>query len=274
MENLLNLPEVQSAAAPLLVGLLVAALCAWKFPHLTGVAAVFGVLTTALLVNGLTLSPLTATRKIILLAAIGGLAGLAFDALRWRAPARPWAFAVVAAGSMIWVTINYLQRQSGADLFLPAVGLSAYAILIVVALERMQGDGLRLGAAGLALAIGTGGAATLGASALLGQIAFGAAAGIGAALLLAVLIARVELGSALTLGAGLFLGLIGGAAVLFASMPWYVLALLGLAPLVPLLLPLQPENRFVKAAGHGFAALVPALIAMYLTWKAAPQSLY
>ena len=66
MQNLLNDPAVQGGVAPLVVGLVLAT--ALVRVRLSGLAAVGGFLIAAYLIGSLSFWPLTATRKLLMLA--------------------------------------------------------------------------------------------------------------------------------------------------------------------------------------------------------------
>jgi len=115
MEQILNRPELQSAVAPFVIALLVyfglrkVSAQAW----LWAVCAAF--LVSALLINGVTVTPLTGTRKIILLVLISFLAAALLPRLLPRINLQRAVTAGAAVLALLWVFWAVLARmEAGA----------------------------------------------------------------------------------------------------------------------------------------------------------------
>lgn len=230
MEAWLNDPMIQASLAPFTVALAVAALLSKL--RLGGLAAIAGFCTTAYLAGGLAIFPLTATRKLLLLGfiapALGLLADFAFKATRRTEIMLGLAY----GGASIWVFWSILAQMSAAQGLLTGAGIALFVAWTVGFSAALREDGVRAGAAGLALGLGVGAAAVVAASALLGLYGMGLGAACGAVLLVQMVAGRrihTGLGFALTFGA---LGaLVGAAALVQANLGWTELLLIGLVPI-------------------------------------------
>ena len=268
MNDLLNHPAVQAAAAPFIAGLLTAALL--YRARLGGLAVVAGFATAVALISGFNFTPLTATRKVVLLGLLAPLLGMVVD-LVLKSNRRSYIIlAVLAALAAVWVFWSVLVQKELAEAIRLGAIVAAATGLIVALTVSLGGKPVRAASAGLALGLGSGICAVLSASALYGQYGIALGAACGAFLLLQMMLGRsLAAGATFTLSAALLAGLFGAAAMLLASLPWYALALLVLVPLaarVPL-----PEKMpvWLQSILVSICALLPALPAFYLTWTAA-----
>jgi hypothetical protein len=273
MDQILNRPEFQSAVIPFLVALAVSA----GLRKAVGGAWIWALFTaflvSALLINGLTLTPLTGTRKIILLVLGAGI--VAAIAPRLLRPARLQSIA--AAGltllSVAWVFWAVVARKDTLGIALFAAGAIALVLSLAWSLERTRNSEARLHAAGFTLLLGTGLCAMAGASALLGQLALALAAASGGLFLTWVLTGKA-IGAGKAGGPLLILpyllpaAMIGLAASLFARLPWYALIPLATIPLAVSLVPLRPESRFLKALVYTLPGLAVALGTAFWVWQA------
>ncbi len=262
MERILASPEFQ-ALAPFAVALVVTLALRATRPGWTALAVACGFLTIVLLVNGVTVTPLTGTRKIMLIALGAAPAGLALaTAIRGRALAA--TFAAGAGLATLWVFWTVLSRKSGLDLVF-GVATIAYVVWLVSGLHGLAGQPLRAAAGGTALALGTGISVLLGASALLGQLGMALGAASGALLLIAALFGNVQPGSAFTLLVALTSGLLGGAGVLLAQLPWFALLPLLLVPAIARVPMPERLPRWLTAGAVFACAAAPAATAVLLT---------
>lgn len=267
MQELLQNPVIQSSAAPFLVALVVAALL---FPlRLAGLAAGAGFFGTVWMMGNFGLTPLTATRKIVVLAAaaplLGVLADLAFKPTRATAP----VLGALFAAASIWVFWSVLSQKTGLQAALPAAGVALTVLATVAFAVSLHDRPVRAGAAGLFLGLGTGFGAVLGASVLLGQYGMALGAACGAFLLLVMILGkRVFAGATFTLTASVIAALVAAGAVLLAKLPWTSLAALALVPLA-VRLPLPEKSpAWLQAIVASLYALVPAALACALAWQA------
>jgi len=267
MDSLLSHPAVQGGLAPFVVGLAVVAILGRA--KLGGLAVSAGFCLAVALLSGLAFSPLSATRKIVLLAlvapAIGVLVDLAVKSGRTLA-----VLIALACGALtVWVFWSVLQQKTPAQALLLGGGTAAFVAWVVWTTLALAGQPVRAGAAALMLGLGAGVSAVLAASALLGLygIAVGAAAG-GFLLWQMVTGRKIAAGFTLTLSAALAAGLLAAAALVLAELPWYALIALAVIPLAvrlpaPDRLPVWLQAFIVSA--YGF---VPALAAYALTLRA------
>lgn len=266
MQELLNNPVIQSSAAPFLVGLIVAALL---FPvRLAGLAAGAGFLAAVWLIGAFSFEPMTATRKIVVLAVaapvLGVLADLAFKPTRATAPILGALFGVAS----IWMIWSVLVQKPTQEAALLAAGVFAFVLATVALTVSLQDRAVRAGSAGLFLGLGAGAGAVIGASALLGQYGLALGAACGAFLLLAMILGkRVFAGATLTLAASVGAALIAAGAMVLARLPWTSLIAIALIPLA-VRLPL-PEKlpAWIQAFVASFYALAPAACAGVLAWQ-------
>jgi hypothetical protein len=269
MEAFLAHPAVQGGVAPFVVGLFVVALLARA--KLAGLAVAVGLAVTVALASGLTFTPLTATRKVVLLGLLAPVVGIVMDfALRGSRTLN--AVITVACGvATVWVFWSVLQQKPVGEALLVGGGLALFVAWLVGSMLALAGQPVRAGAAALMLGLGTGVSAILGASALLGLYGIAIGAGAGAFILVQMLTGRkIAAGATLTLSASVAAGLVAAAAQVLAQLPWYALIVLGAIPLAARLpasdrMPVWAQAFIVSA--YGFAV---ACVAFLLTWRAAP----
>jgi len=267
MQELLQNPVIQSSAAPFVVALIAAAVF---FPlRLAGLAAGAGFFATVWMMGNFGLAPLTATRKIVVVAAaapaLGVLADLAFKPARATAP----ALGILFGAASVWVFWSVLAQKAGAEAAMTAAGVALAVLATVAFTVSLQDRPVRAGAAGLFLGLGAGFGAVLGASVLLGQYGMALGAACGGFLLLAMILGRkVAAGVTFTLTASAAAALIAAGAVLLAKFPWASLAALALVPLA-VRLPLPEKSpAWLQAIVASLYGLVPAAGACAIAWQA------
>jgi len=267
LQELLAHPAVQAAVAPLLVGLAAAALL---LPlRLSGLAAAAGLLAAVVLIGNFSLTTLTATRKLVLVAMAAPLLGVIVDFAFKPTRLTGMVLGVLFGVAGLWVFWTVLSQQSFAQGLRLGGGIAALVVWTVAVAMPLQRDPVRAGAAGVGLGLGAGVGAVLGASALIGQygMALGAAAG-GYLLLVMLLGRRVSAGASLVLCVSATAALLACAATLLAQLPWTAAAALGLVPLavrLPLPSRTHPGIEVVIAV---FYALAPAAGCWALAWAA------
>lgn len=266
MQELLNHPAVQGGLAPFIVALIVAELL--QRMRLSGLAIIAGFAVTVYMVSGFAFDPLTTSRKIVLL----GLLSAALSVpLVWLKAGWLRAVLAVAGGlTAVWVVQRILEQQEAAVVILWSVGCMLYVGWLVFWMDGLHDTSMRAGGAGLALGLGTGGAALFGASALLGQFGLALGAAAGAYLLIQMLTGNpLSCGRSYTLPLSLIAGVTGCLAVLTAELPWYVLPVLALIP-VTAKIPLPAKQPlWMQAMLLSVATLACAAGAVYLTWRVA-----
>jgi hypothetical protein len=230
LEAWLNDPIVQASLAPFLAGFVVA-LVLFKL-RLGGLAAVAGFCTTAWLIGELQFTPLSAKRKLMLVAltapALGLLADFAFRAGRTTA----YVLGVLFGAAAIWVFSTVLVQKTPVQAFVIGSGIVVFVAWTVAFTAALHGNSIRGGAAGLGLGLGAGFAALMGATASFAQLgmALGAASG-GFLLVQMILGQRIDAGLVFCLAAGVQGALVAAAALMLAKLGWVELAILAAVPL-------------------------------------------
>lgn len=276
MQALLANPAFQSAVVPLVCSFILALLLRKAGVAWQGLAIVVGLLTTIVLTTGLSFSPLTSTRKIILCSLVLPFAALLVERVSRHRLVVAITLGVLLALAALWVVWPAMARQEGMEFWLTGARVALYAAAIGAGLMWV-GNGIqaREGGSVLALAIGTGAAAMLAASALYAQLAFAVAAAMGG-LLLVTLLGRGEtsLGRLSLFAAALPLGLLGSAATVYAQLPALALLSLVWVPWFTLIPLPQAANRWLRAAQTTLVAMVPAIPAVWLAWQSAGAIAY
>lgn len=269
MEEFLGNPAVQGGVAPFVIGLIVAAILGRA--KLGGLAVVAAFAVCVSLASGLTFTPLTAARKVVVLGLIAPVVGLAIDFVLRAGRTLTVAVALAFGTLTVWAFGSVLRQEPVPEALLLGGGVAVFVAWLVGATLDLAGQPMRAGAAALALGLGAGISAILAASALLGLYGLAVGAGGGAFLLVQMLTGRkLAAGATLTLSASVAAGLVAAAALVLAQLPWYALIALGAIPLaarlpVPDRLPIWVQAFIVSAYG-----LAAAVVASMLTWSAPP----
>lgn len=266
MSELLSNPLVQSAVLPFGLGLVVALLLRPHGWYWAGLSAVAGFTATAYLLTDLQLFPLRSDRKILLLGAVALMLGALLDVLPWRRMVKGLVV-LGAAGSALWLLWPRFRFLEGLEFWGLAVAGTLYVVWLSVSTLGLRDQALKADAMLLALALGTGLSALLGATALYGQLGSAIAAAVGARLLLHLLGKPVAAGYLMLLPMVLVCALLGLGAVAYATLPWFSLAALALVPLL-IRVPLPAGlPRVVNMMLLVMLALLPAALAVFLTWQ-------
>lgn len=269
MQALLDDPMVQAGAAPFLVALVVA--CLLLSTRVAWLAIVAGVATTIALSTGIGFTPLSASRKIVLLLLLAPVAALAIDALRPSLRALPAGVAAIAGLAGAWVFASVLAQRDAADAWALGGGMALFVASLVGLTLRLRDDGPAAGAAALGLGLAVGVSAILSAS--LGNMLNGVAlAASAAALLLIQFIANRQVwpGWLGALGVGLPAALFAAATFVLAELRWPALVLLMLVPIAaraPLAVGRSPRLRAAVLGLACVAAAVPTILAAWLATR-------
>lgn len=264
-------PMVQAGVAPFAAALVAAwALARWR---LSGLAVVVAVATAVALSTGIGFTPLSASRKIVLLVLATPIAGALLD--RIPPPGR-MALPVLAALSglaSLWVFQTALGQQESAGAWLLGGGVAVFVAALVGANLALRDDSVAASAATLGLGLAVGVAAVLSAS--IGNLINGIALAMaGAALLLAQLLRgqALAVGFAGAWAAGLAAALFAAATFVLAELRWPALATLLLIPLAARL-PLLADSGFrTRVVALGLAAVLAALPTIVAAWLATRMS--
>lgn len=237
MEELLTHPAVQGGVAPLAAGLIAAVVLAPL--RLSGLAVVAGFAVCVQLTSGFQFTPLTATRKAVLIVLAAAATGPILDLVLKPTKIGIFLITVLAGAAPVWAFWTVLSQKSAAEAWLLGATMAVAATLLVgFALVRLAADSVRAGAAALGGGLGAGVAAILGASISYGLLGVAIAAAAGGFLLPQMLRGkRSDAGATFALPAMLGIALVAAGAMMLAQTPWYsvlALALVGVAAAVPL----------------------------------------
>jgi hypothetical protein len=270
VENLLNDPAVryalQGGVAPFVAALLVALLL--QRVRLAGLALVAAFCTSVYFFADFGFTPLTVTRKIVLLGIAAPLAGILADFALKPTRIAGALLALAGAAATFWVFWPVLAQKPMATAWMFG-GAAALAVAFAIGfgLRFLSAEGVRAGAAGLGLGLGVGLASVLAASATYGLFGLALGAGSGAFLLVQMIKGRPAFaGATFTLPAMLLAALTAAAAMILAKLPWYSLLVLALVPIgarlpVPARAPLWLQAMLLSVYAFAIAAL-----ACYLAW--------
>lgn len=232
MPTLFDDPMFQAGIAPFVVALLVAALLGRT--RFSGLAVAVALVTTLMLSTGISFSPLSAARKIVLLVLLVAALALALDILLAEVPAPwPWLLSAAIGATTVWIFQSVLAQREGSAAWTLGIGMAAFVALLVGLMLRLRSDPIDGSAATLGIGLAVGISAVLSASIgnMMNGIALAAAGG--ALLLWQFVGARAApSGWTLTLTAGTAAALWAAATFVLAELPWPVLPLLLLVPLV------------------------------------------
>ena len=272
MDQLLSRPEIQSAVAPFIVAL-ACYLGLKKFSAAAWIWALFAAfLVAASLINGAAFTPLTGTRKIILLVLASCLIAGLVPAFVQRVSLRRGAPVVFGVAAVLWVFWKVVARMEVTAMISFLVGGVVLVLSLTWLFGRLSSNPAKLHGAGFSLLLGTGLSAIAGASALLGQLALSLSAASGAVLLGWVLVGKAAGSgqpnrSIATLPYALAPALFGLAGVIFARVPWYALVPLASIPLVINLIPGKPDSRFLAALAGSLPGLFIACATAFWIWQ-------
>lgn len=272
MDDLLSHPAFHGGVAPFLVALVVA--ISLRHLRLAGLAVLAAFITCMYLVSGLQFSPLTATRKIVLLGIAASVVGIVCDlALKpTRTPAA--LLAAMAVAGAIWAFWPVLvQKPAGEAWLLGGTAALAVGFLVWFSQRWLADDGVRAGAAGLGIGLGIGVGAIFSASATYGLYAIALGAGAGAFLLPQMIGGKKWFaGATFTLPATLLAGLVGVGAMILAELPWYSLLIFALVPLAARLPGPEQGPVWLQAILFSVYSFAVAALACVLAWPEAQQT--
>jgi hypothetical protein len=264
MQDLFAHPAFQSALAPLTSSIVVALVLHRAGNFWQGLAVVAGIFVAILLITGLDFQPLTSTRKIILCSLV--LPFLALPLFRMNS----------------WPVLGRLE---GLALWLMGGKVALFAAVIGAGMSWLDSvDVPRQGGVSLALCMGVGASALLATSALYGQLAFAVSAAVGGLLLVVLLEPKIKtfgsdkmrsgLGGLSLYAVAVPLGLIGGAATVYAKLPGIALISLAAIPLVATIPLFRQLNPWLSTMLTTLSGLILATPAFWIAWSAAEATGY
>lgn len=231
MNQLLSNPAIQSGVIPLVVALISALLLKRLNGHWAGLSFAVAYYASVYLAAGFQFFPFTSTRKILVLGIVAIVIGVVIDNSKFSDKHSRSALTAIAVAAGLWLIWPVMTRQEGFMLILFGIATMFYVGWITFGTHKIRKDSDRAAMVALGLGLGTGISAILGASALIGQLGIAIGAIAGAMLLLLLFQQNIKLGSTFILPVGLLSGLLGIAAVTYASLPWYCLIPLAGIPL-------------------------------------------
>jgi len=270
MNDILNHPAVQSGLAPFAAALVVALILGRA--RLGGLCVVAAFATTVFFVAGFSFTPLTATRKIILLGFAAPIVGMLVDFAFKPTKIGAVVLALAGGAGALWAFWPVLAQKEAAQAWLlGATAVASVAWLIGFSQMYLSGHGVRAGAAGLGLGFGAGIGAILGASASYGQYGIALGAGAGAFLLPQMITGkRTDAGATYMFTAALIAGLIAAGAMVLAQLRWYSVLVLALVPVAATLPVPEKAPLWLQAILVSLYTFVVAGAACALNWQFAP----
>lgn len=258
-------PAVQAGVAPFLVAL-VLSLALWPL-RLGGLAIIAALVVCTYLVSGIQFTPLTATRKVLIVALAAAALGPLIDFALRPNRASVALIALAAGAGALWAFWPVIAQKEGNQAWLLG-GTAAVTLAVVIALSlpRLPGDGVRAGAVGLALGLGAGASAIVAGSLSYGLFGISLGAGAGGFLLPQMLRGKkAAAGATFVLPAMVACGLVAVGALLLAQLPWYCALLLALVPAVAWL-PGAKAAVWLQAVLFSLYGFVVAGVACALAW--------
>lgn len=272
MQELLSDPAVQGGVAPLVAGFVVALLLSRT--RFAGLAILAGYVVMIALTTGFSFTPLSVSRKILVIGLLAPLLGLVADFVPRAARVVVPVIALAAALAAVWTFLPVLQNKDAATAWPTAAGLALLVFVLVHATAWHRADGVRTAASGVGLGIAVGIAAVLSASSgyLLQGLALAAASG---GLLLAQMLTNrgASAGMVAALPIAMLAALFSGAILVLASAPWYALPLLALVPIAAAVPLPAGWPTWLRGFAAGACAVVAGIPTILAAWIAARGSL-
>lgn len=272
MYEFLDHPALQGVLASFAVALVAAAMLSRT--RFTWLAIPVGYATVVALTSGFVFSPLTATRKIVLLGLVAPFVGIAADLLPHSERAKTIVLCVASGVAAVWAFTSVLAQREGADAYAIAAGIALFVAALVALVLPLRTDGLRTGVAGLGLGVATGVSAVVSASVGFLVAGMALAASAGAALLVREFLRRkLPAGYTGALPIALLAGLFATGTAMLALLPWFALPLLLLVPAVARLPVPMRSPAVVRSAVLSLYTLAAAAGPIIAAWYAARQAL-
>jgi len=271
MEQLIEHPAVQAGLVPLVSALLLAVvLMRTRFAWL---AIAAGYASMVAMSTGFVFTPLSASRKVLLLMLLAPVAGLGCDLLARRARAANPILMGASAALSVWVFLTVLAQREAGEAIAVGAGIAVFVALLVGLVLRLRDDGPAAGAAGLGLGLASGIGAILSASTGYFMSGVAVAAASGALLLVQFVRARaIPAGLTGALPIGLGAALFSAASLMLAQLPWYALPLMLLPAAIPAL-PVgagwPPRARIALVSLLAVAAAAAPVLAAWLATRGA-----
>jgi hypothetical protein len=268
MQFWLEHPAVQAGVLPFFVAL--ALVLALRRTALAWLAPTAAYATTIAVTTGFAFTPLTASRKVLLLALIAPLAGWILERGVGRGRRTEVLLALGAGLLSVWAFYSVLAQRELPVAVLRGAGVALFVAANCWLVARLREDAPAASAAGLGLGLAAGISALLSAS--IGYFGAGIALAAGSGALLAVQFTIGGLrrpGMLAASGIGLSSALFGAGTLMLAQLPWYALAAMLVVPAaasVPL--PARLGER-ARIAVRTLVAVLAASLSVFAAWVAA-----
>jgi hypothetical protein len=270
LEELFAHPAIQGGIAPFIVAFVIA-LIFMRINVFAGLAVVAGFITMVLLTTGFSFSPMTSTRKLTLLVLLVPVIAFLLQISHKYTDTVLKACYGLAGLAMIWILWPVIMRTPVSEIILPVISYVVYAAWMMGMFMRMSElPAATAGTAAMTTGFAIGGSSLIGASALLGQMGMVLGSTAAAFLLVQLIFRREEFADlTFTMTSGLIAALLLPAAIVYAKVPWLVLPLVALIPLISIYPFADEENVWKNTAYLVMTIAVPVGIAFYLTWQSA-----
>jgi len=269
MEELLANPAVQGGVAPFIIAFVIA-LVFIRVNLIAGLVVVAGFSTVILLTTGFSFSPLTSTRKITLIVLLVPILAILIQLSgKFSESIIKFCYSL-AALAIVWLMWPVLNRNPLEEI-IPVLSYMIYASWMVAMFMRMSELPAHTSAtAATATGIAIGGSAVIGASGLYGQLGMSLGAASGAFLLLQLMFRRTaDAGLTFTMSSGLLAALLLPAAIVYSKVPWIVMPLVALIPLMAMYSFSDEECLWKNTISLLATMALPIGLALYITWQTA-----
>jgi len=237
---------------------------------------VAGFAVMVLLTMGFSFSSMTSTRKLTLIVFLAPVLAFIFQLGNKYLDGLIKIACVLIAASLLWILWPVLIRGSVDELFFPVLSYVIYSVWMTAMFMRMaELPAVTAGTSALASGIAIGGSAVIGASALLGQMGIAMAVAGGAFLLVQLLFRSEEFaGLPFTLTSGFMAALLLPVAVVYAKVPWLVLPVVALIPLISLYPFVDDDRLWRNTMALSVGLAFPIGLAIYFTTRSAGEMLF
>lgn len=265
--ELLNHPAIEAGIVPFIIALIAGAILPRRYAWWsTAIFAIAYFFAAWLILDG-RLTPLSSSRKLVLMGAGAVVLGIITQISFSRATVQKIliALAIIAVTWLIWPK---LIRLDITQQLIMAAGVGIYAIWLSFAFHQLRDEDIASSMSATILGFATGICALIGASSLLGElgIAIGAST---AAVALYGLNRRTDHSAGFYFSVSILCTLIGVASVLYAKVPWYSLIALASIPLVAMLFEWRYKSGWIRIIKLSILLFIPAGIAIFITEQAA-----
>ncbi len=265
MDELLQNPLFQSVILPFMVALIAAEL--FQRLKLSGLAVIAAFCATLFFTNDSVFWPLTAIRKLVVVALVSGVLAFVFDMFLKKNRFTFLLAPVLAALAALWVLSSSFSQVEPQHKWQIIGGIVLFVTWIAAACDGLCEDSVQAGAAGWGLGLGAGLSAWLVSSSLPGM--FASSVGCASAAYLFIQIfsdQRLPTGRIYVFPASLITGLAAAAAVMLGKLPWVVLPALAVIPLLARISFSKKNSVRQQALIAWTLASIPAAVAVFAAW--------